>query len=195
MPAPTFDKAYYTRFYRNADTRAVTPREQQQQADFIAAYLIYLQIPQQRILDIGCGLGVVLERLTEHFPDARCQGVEYSSYLCEIYGWRPGSVVDYRDKPYDLVVCNDVLGYLNKKDCARAIRNLAALTRGALYLSVLTSDDLDICDSQHTDMQQRLRPADWYHKHLHKHFVAVGGGLFLPKPLQYPVWHMERPQG
>ena len=47
MPAvrTVFDKAYYDRFYRNPDTRAVTPAAVRRQAQFIAAYLSHLEVP------------------------------------------------------------------------------------------------------------------------------------------------------
>ncbi len=90
------------------------------------------------------------------------------------------------------MVCNDVLGYLNKTEARKAINNLARMTESVLFLSVLTSEDMDICDQTHTDLAQKVRPVAWYKDLLRKHFVGVGGGLFLKKPLAYPVWQMER---
>jgi len=189
----TFDEAYYHRFYGDPRTRAASPAEQQRQARFIATYLRYLQVPVERILDVGCGLGRLLRQLEKAFPRAECMGVEVSSYLCDTYGWQCGDAQTYSDeRPFDLVICSDVLGYLNKSDCARAVRNLSRLSRAALYLNVLTTEDLDICDPQHTDMNQKLRPVAWYRNHIDRHFVSVGGGLFMKKPLEYPVWHIER---
>ncbi|MEM7077365.1 MAG: class I SAM-dependent methyltransferase [Pseudomonadota bacterium] len=192
MPELNFDAAYYQRFYADQASSAVSSGEQRIQADFVAAYLRYLSIEVDSILDVGCGLGVMLAQLQAAFPRARAQGVEFSAYLCQARGWRQGSVVDYKDEPYDLVVCHDVLGYLSAREATRAIKNLARLTRSALYLSVLTEEDLEICDTERTDMQQAVRPVDWYKSRLEKHFVAVGGGLFLRKPLQHPVWALER---
>ncbi len=192
MTRPNFDAHYYQRFYGEETSRAVSPEEQQRQGQFIAAYLRYLEAPVDDILDLGCGLGVLLRELGGLFPEARTTGVEFSEYLCTTYGWQPGSVVDYRAPPHDLVICTDVLGYLSKGECETAIRNLARLTRTALYLSVLTRDDLGVCDQAHTDMRQKLRWASWYREHLSRHFVSVGGGLFLKKPLTLPVWRLER---
>ena len=187
-----FDRDYYERYYFDEATRAVSADEQARQGAFIAAYLRYLEIPVTHILDVGCGLGRLLHALAEEFPGAVTKGIEYSDYLCEEYGWDQASVVDYEDAPYDLVICSDVLGYLDKRDCRRAIGNLAKLTTSALYLTVMTLDDLDICDEEHTDMNQKLRPHEWYAKHLDRHFASVGGGLFLRKPLKVPVWRLER---
>ena len=190
-PAERFDAAYYQRFYLNPDTRAASPAEQQQQAVFIASYLKYLQLPVTRILDVGCGLGTLLNHLGQQFSEAECVGVELSAYLCDSYGWHNGSVVDFQADPFDLVVCSDVLGYLNKRDCSKALKNLGDLCDGALYLSVLTAEDLEICDPDHTDMQQNARPCSWYDQRLASDFTRMGGGLFLRKPLPVPVWRME----
>ena len=188
-----FDQAYYERFYVNPETRAASPSEQTRQAHFIAAYLDYLELDVRRIVDIGCGLGNLLHGLAEAYPDATCHGVEFSQYLCDEYGWTHGSVENYRARrPYDLVVCTDVLGYLDDTRCAAAIENLTRLTRGALYLSVLTEDDMDICDQEHTDLSQALRSASWYREQLAPSFTAIGGGLFLKEPLPVSVWALER---
>ncbi len=187
-----FDQAYYERFYVNPETRAASPAEQQRQARFVAAYLKYLELDVERIVDIGCGLGHLLKTLGKAFPHARCDGVEISAYLCREYGWQQASVTDYDAPAYDLVVCTDVLGYLDDQACEAALGNLGRLSRGALYLSVLTEDDMDICDRAHTDLNQTLRSRAWYIERLEPHFANVGGGLFLKRPLQVAVWHLER---
>lgn len=187
-----FDAAYYERYYVNPATRAAAPHEQERQAAFIAAYLNYLELDVKRIVDIGCGLGTLLNRLGSEFPSATCDGVEVSDYLCQKYGWRAGSVDTFRARPYDLVICTDVLGYLDDERCAKALENLARLTRGALYVSVLTEDDMDICDRDHTDLSQILRPAAWYRERLDEHFTPLGGGLFLKQSAGVPVWALER---
>ncbi len=192
-PASKFDADYYQRFYIDPETRAASPQEQQRLAGFITGYLKYLQLPVARALDLGCGLGTLLQEIGAQFPDAECVGVELSPYLCATYGWRAGSVIDYADSPYDLVICSDVLGYLDKQECAAAIRNLARLCDGALYLSVITTEDLEICDPEHTDMDQQTRPYRWYQQQLAPYFIAVGGGLFLSKPSVVPLWRMEQP--
>lgn len=189
----TFDKAYYDRFYRNPRTRAVSPAAAGRQADFIASYLKYLEIPVRRVLDLGCGVGTTLRALGKAFPKAHLRGVEYSDYLCGRYGWEQGSVVDYRsDQPYDLVLCNDVLAYLDDGECARALSNIATLCRGAAFLGILTVEDASLYDPERTDPQQWMRPAAWYRRRLRRHFVNVGGGIYLKSPPQVVVWHLDR---
>lgn len=187
-----FDKAYYDRFYRNPDTRAVTPAAVRRQARFIAAYLNHLEVPVRQILDLGCGTGGLLRALGKAIPKAKIRGVEYSTYLCDTYGWQQGSVVDVEAGSADLVVCNDVLGYLNDADCALALNNLAHHCVSALYLGVLTREDLALCDPDRTDQAQSARPVTWYQRRLKRNFLPVGGGLYLRKPVQVSVWHLER---
>ncbi len=188
-----FDKAYYDRFYANPRTRAVSPADARRQAAFVAGYLRYLEVPVRRILDIGCGLGHSLAALGEQYPSARTTGVEYSDYLCDRYGWVQGSVIDYANPyPFDLVVCNDVLAYLTDKECSIALTNLAALTKSAAFLGIFTNEDWALCDQARTDRQQYLRTKQWYQRRLRERFVNIGGGLYLKKPLEYPVWTLDR---
>jgi SAM-dependent methyltransferase len=131
-----FDAAYYRRYYVDPDTRAVTPAAARRNAAFVGGYLRHLEVPVRRILDLGCGMGRMLRALQREFPRARCEGVEYSPYLCERYGWEPGSAVDYANsRPFDLVVCNDVLPSLGDADCRAAIDNITAVKASDLDIS------------------------------------------------------------
>lgn len=187
-----FDASYYRRFYLKAGTRAQSPASARRKAHFVSAYLAHLGISVRRVLDIGCGLGWTLNALGRLHPRARLIGVEGSEYLCRTRGWQRGSVVDWRSRtPFDLVVCDDVLPSLADRDCARALANLAKLSRGALFVGILTREDWQRCDRRRTDRQVHLRAASWYRKRLERHFVPVGGGLYLKKPLDVTLWSLE----
>lgn len=192
MAGEKFDQAYYHQYYEDPETRAVSPEEQRVQAHFIAAYLRYLTIEVRSGIDFGCGTGTMLSALQQEFPHATWAGVEVSTYLCQTYGWHHGSVVDSRIDPSDLVICSDVLGYLSPTECKQALKNLTRATQQVLYLSVLTKEDLEICDQDITDMSQAVRSAAWYKRQLDDDFVNIGGGLFLKKPIDVPVWQMEK---
>jgi trans-aconitate methyltransferase len=189
-----FDADYYQRFYADAATRSVTGEEVRRQVAFVTAYLCHMQLPVRRILDLGCGLGLMREPLLAAFPAASYTGVEWSEHLCQRLGWQQGSVVDYRARsPFDLVVCHDVLQYLDHASARRAIDNLATLSRGALYLGVLTREDWDRnCDRSRTDEQVHLRRALWYRRKLAVHFRSAGGGVFLKHDAPVVLWELER---
>ena len=146
-----------------------------------------------RVIDVGCGLGHMLKAVGKAFPKAKLTGVEYSDYLCERYGWEQGSAVDYQPpRSQDLTICNDVVCYLDQKQAARAIDNLASFTDKALFFGALTTEDWDLCDQERTDPNQHMRTGAWYRKRLHRHFEPIGGGLYLKKPLPAVVWTLDR---
>ena len=190
-----FDRAYYEKFYLDDATQAVSTQEQERQVNLIYAHIEYLQIEIKSVLDLGCGLDQFITSLQKVMPNATITGVEISDYLCRHHGWRKGSVTDFGAQladQYDLVICNDVLAYLNNANCAKSIKNLAKLTSQCLDLSVLTEEDLPICDELATDIRQHLRPSQWYKKRLAADFCSVGGGLFIRKPLSVPIWQLEQ---
>jgi len=122
-------------------------------------------------------------------------GLEASEYLCTRYGWVQGSVVDFSPRfASNLVVCYDVLQYLNDSDAARALQNLAKLTNAAVYVSALTREDWrENCDRTRTDRAVYLRSGDWYRRRLRKHFNHLGFGVWLRKDVTAILWDMERP--
>lgn len=194
MAAAKFDRAYYDRFYRNPRTRVYEPADVERLCAFVLAYLEHLDLPVQRVLDLGCGLGYWRDALADVRPRARYVGVEISDYLCEEHGWEKGSVVDYRGRgTFDLVVCQGVLQYLSNADADRAIANLARLCRGALYLEVLTKEDWERnCDRSVTDGSMQLRSARWYRQRLEKRFVNAGGGVFVRDETGVVLYELER---
>jgi len=191
----TFDSVYFRRYYYDAATRVTTSAEMRGRAQLIAAILRHANVPVRRILDAGCGIGLLRKPFADLLPRARYEGLEASDYLCTRYGWIQGSVTDFAPRTSsDLVVCYDVLQYLDDRDAARAIANLANLTKAALYVSALTREDWrENCDRTRTDRAVHLRPGDWYRRRLEKRFSYLGFGIWLRKNVTAILWDMERP--
>jgi SAM-dependent methyltransferase len=194
-PANNFGAAYFRRFYLDAKTRVVTGGEMRRRAAVIASILRHIQIPVRRILDAGCGLGLLRGPLADLYPRARYSGLESSPYLCERFGWILGSVMDFApSKPFDLTICYDVLQYLPDAQAARAIANFARLTRAALYVSALTAEDWrDNCDRSRTDRDVHLRSGAWYRRRLQRSFRYVGVGVWLRRDVAATLWDLEQP--
>jgi SAM-dependent methyltransferase len=194
QPSRGFGAAYFRKFYHDPATRVVSSSEMRNRATLIAALLNHLQIPIRSILDAGCGIGLLRRPFAAVLPRARYTGLEFSEYLCRRYGWRQGSVAGYAArKPFDLLVCYDVLQYLDDEEAARAIGNMARLTRAALYVSALTREDwLENCDRSRTDRAVHLRSGAWYRRRLGKAFNYVGFGVWLRKDVTAVLWDMER---
>lgn len=196
-PATVFGSAYFKKFYVNRATRVVTPAEMRVRARTIAAVLAQASISVRSILDAGCGLGLLRKPFAAALPRARYTGLEASDYLCGRYGWVKGSVVDHAPpRPSDLVVCYDVLQYLDDRAASRAIANFGRLSRAALYVSALTSEDWrDNCDRSRTDRAVHLRSGEWYRRRLKRQFRYLGLGVWLRRDVTAMLWDMERTPG
>ena len=187
-----FDREYYRRFYLDPRTAVISRVEMRERAGLIAAYARHIGLPVRNILDAGCGIGLLRAPLLRAFPRAAWTGLEYSEYLCQRYGWTQGSLATFRADPFDLVVCYDVLQYLDDRTAARAIVSLGRLTRGLLYISALTSRDWrENCDRTRTDREVHLREAAWYGQRLRRWFRPSGVGFWIRRGAPLSTWEME----
>lgn len=189
----SFDEAYYRKYYVDPSTRVGDRKTCRALANFLFAYLKYLQIPVASVLDLGCGIGLWREEILRHRPSARYVGVEKSAHACREYGWERGSVTDYRpEEDFDLVLCHDVIQYLDDDQAEAAMRNLTSLAKSVLHLEVLTAEDWqNNCDQEKTDGRVHLRSAAWYRKRLQRPFFACGGGLFLARNSPVVLYELE----
>ena len=187
-----FDREYYRRFYLDPRTAVISRAEMRERAGLIAAYARHIGLPVRSILDAGCGIGLLRAPLKRAFPRASWTGLEYSEYLCQRYGWTQGSLATFRADPFDLVVCYDVLQYLDDRTAARAIGSLGRLTRGLLYISALTTRDWrENCDRTRTDREVHLREAQWYGQRLRRWFRPSGVGFWIRRGAPLTAWEME----
>lgn len=188
-----FDLEFFRRFYLDPKTAAVSREDMAARAQFIAAFADYLELDVRRILDAGCGLGLMRPTFRRIFREARYVGLDVSPYLSKRFGWRKGSVVDWRSAwPFDIVVCYDVLQYLSNRNAERALANLARLSRGLLYFSALTREDwLHHADRTRTDSDVHMRPSAWYRRRLRRKFHEAGAGLWVRKGAPVTLWSLE----
>jgi len=196
--AALFDEAYYQRFYFDKKTSVVDPQHVERLGTFVCSYLKYLRVPVHRVLDMGCGIGLWKDIVAQHFPLASYQGVEYSAYLCERFGWQQGSVVDWQaGEPFDLVICQGVLPYLSPPDLKAALRNLGRLSRGALYVEAVAREDYerDIIDEDLTDPRLFRHRAELYRRGLGEGFLELGGGMWLSRRAEVPMFALEHAGG
>lgn len=196
-PPGLFDEAYYQRFYYDKKTSVVDPMHVERLGAFVCAYLQYLRVPVRRVLDVGCGIGLWKDIVARHFPQASFHGVELSDYLCGRFGWERGSVVDYQArKPFDFVICQGVLPYLNPTDLKRALSNLGQLSQGALYVEAVTREDYanGVIDEDLTDARIFRHRVQAYRHGLVQHFQEIGGGVWLSRQAEVPLFTLEHSQ-
>jgi len=189
-----FGREYYRRYYFDPRTAVVSPHESRARARLIAAFADHIGLPVRSILDAGCGVGRLKAPLLQRCGAATYIGLDVSEYLCRRYGWVHGRIEQYRAAtPFDLVVCYDVLQYLDDRAAARALANLARLSRAVLYFSALTRADWrENCDQGRTDPDVRGRPGEWYRTRLRRSFIEVGAGFWVRRGAPITMWELER---
>ena len=192
-----FDRDYYARYYFDPRTAVASAAEMRTRARLIAAMTRYADLPVRRILEAGCGTGMLRAALRRLLPQAEYVGLETSDYLCERYGWERGRIEDYRTRtPFDLVICYDVLQYLKGRAASAALENFGALCRGVLYFSALTRYDLEHnADRARTDPHVHLRSGAWYQRRLRPQFREAGLGFWLRRGAPLTLWELEADPG
>lgn len=101
------------------------------------------KIPNESILDVGCGEGFTLSELKKNGIGKRLEGIEYIQEALDIgkklfpdFTFKKGDIyrLPYKDNTFDIVVCTEVLEHLDKpKD---ALKELQRVSKKHLILSV-----------------------------------------------------------
>jgi SAM-dependent methyltransferase len=163
-----YDRAYFDRWYRGADAARSAGALRRNVALAVAVAESVLDRPLASVLDVGCGEGRWQPVLAELRPDARYLGLDPSAWAVERFGAErnlhrgrfqdlPGEDLP---EPFDLVVCADVLHYLDEAAVRAGIDTLADLVGGAALLEVFTAEDPEVGDREGF----RVRPARWYRR-------------------------------
>ncbi|HKB78411.1 MAG TPA: class I SAM-dependent methyltransferase [Thermoanaerobaculia bacterium] len=161
-----FDRAYFDRWYRGR--RPVisegTLRRSVSAAVSLTEY--FLRRPLRNAIDVGCGEAPWSAHLQALRPGIRYAGFDPSDYAVEQFGAsrnvRQGSFgglgeLGIRER-FDLLICADVLHYLDEEEIRRGLPVAARLIRGAAFFEVMTAEDDVIGDT----LGLRRRPAQWY---------------------------------
>lgn len=168
-----YDRAYFDRWYRGGDIGG-TARLARKVALALATAEYHLERPVRSVLDIGCGEGAWRAPLLRSRPKLHYLGFDSSEYAVDRYGRsRNLHLARFADfsqlrptAPVDLLVCSDVLHYLDTREIDRGLPGLAALCGGVAFLETFTREDGVDGD----DAGFRRRPARFYRER----FVAAG---------------------
>jgi SAM-dependent methyltransferase len=186
MTEKRYDRAYFDTWYRGPDPPVGTEADLQRAVALaVAAAESVMARPLGSVLDVGCGEGrwqPVVRRLR---ADAVYLGIDPSEYAVERYGesrnlrrGRFGELAHHVfDEPFDLVVCSDVLHYLDDEEILEGIDPLAERTGGVAVLDIFTKED----DPEGDRVDFRLRPAAWYRSVLSEAgLVPIGLQMYVP---------------
>lgn len=146
----SYDRSYFDRWYRDPRDRVTTRDGLARKVRMVTGVTEYLLGRAIRtVLDVGCGEAPwypVLRRLRR---DVRYIGVDPSEYAVARFGdsrrVRRGTLADLDamrlPRKLDLIVCADVLQYVDTPDLARGLRSIRRLLGGVAYIETFTTDD------------------------------------------------------
>ncbi|MGY1529288.1 class I SAM-dependent methyltransferase [Luteimonas sp. A649] len=169
----TYDQDYFDRWYRGGGIGG-RQRLARKVALAVATAEYHLERPIRTVLDIGCGEGAWRAPLLKLRPKAQYIGFDSSQYAIERHGARRNlhhaRFADFAElrpcPPADLVVCSDVLHYLQAREIDRGLPGLAELCGGVAFLETFAREDAAEGD-EHGFIG---RPGSFYRKR----FEAVG---------------------
>jgi SAM-dependent methyltransferase len=145
-----YDREYYRRWYRDPSTRigtAETARRKARLAVSAAEFMLGRTI--ETVLDIGCGDGLWLAALNKLRPGIEYLGIDPSQHVVERLGRRHdvrlgtfGELAKLKlERPFDLLVCADVIQYVEDKDLRRGLVEIRRLASGVAYIETFTVED------------------------------------------------------
>lgn len=189
----SFDASYYNRFYGRASVH--NPEQIAKLATAVHSLLGWWGLDVRTVLDIGAGPGFWRDWYADNHPGVKVLSTDVSDYACSTFGHKRADITQWTPpRKFDLVICHSVLQYPDNAAAKAAIANLAAGTRHFLYLEIPTASDFDdVVDPDATDMGVHRRSGTWYRRELDRHFRQVGGGLWLARTSNIPMYELEMP--
>jgi SAM-dependent methyltransferase len=192
-----YDRAYFDRWYRGRARIGPEPDVRRKVSIALAATEYVLRRTARNAIDIGCGEAPWFTHLAALRPKIRYAGFDPSDYAVREFGAsrnvRRGSFGDLgalniRER-FDLVVCADVLHYLDEHEMRRGLPVMVKLMRGAAYVEVLTREDDVVGDTAGFFR----RPASWYREQLaNAGLTQIAPYLWIGRKLASNLAALER---
>ena len=192
-----YDRAYFDRWYRQGGIGGAR-RLARKVALAVATAEYHLERPLRTVLDIGCGEGPWRAPLLKLRPDARYLGFDASAYAVARFGARRnlhlarfGDFARLRPcPPADLLVCSDVLHYLDVRELDRGLPGLAELCGGVAFLETFAREDR----AEGDEHDFRNRPAAFYRRRFEAlGFTQLGSHCWLSPALRGHATALEAP--
>lgn len=194
-----YDAAYYQRWYRSPTTRVKTAADLGRTVAMVVGIAEYhLERPIRTVLDLGCGEGRWRAPLLRLRPKLAYLGIDGSEWAVGRWGRRRNLLRwDLADldrfalpHPVDLVVCHDVIQYLDDEVARTVARGIRRLCDGVAHVNAFTAEDDFIGDRE----DHVARPARWYRRVLGAGgWRAVGGQCWLSPALVERAAALELP--
>lgn len=186
--AKQYDRKYFDTWYRRRGIGDAA-RLARKVALAVATAEYHLERPIRTALDIGCGEGAWRAPLLKLRPRARYLGFDSSEYAVRRFGARRnlhfarfGDFAQLRPcAPVDLLVCSDVMHYLDRRELDRGLPGLAQLCGGIAFLETFARED----QAEGDEHEFQNRPARFYRERFRAvGFTQVGSHLWLSPALR-----------
>lgn len=197
-----YDQAYFQQWYRDPAARGTEiggpARLARKVALAVATAEYHLERPIRSVLDIGCGEGAWRAPLLKLRPRLQYLGFDSSEYAITRFGPRRnlhharfGDFQYLRPcAPVDLLVCSDVLHYLETRELDRGLAGIGELCGGVAFLETFTRQDGIDGDTAGF----KRRPATFYRQRFSKLGLApLGSHLWLAPGLRHGLAALEVP--
>jgi len=196
--AKLYDRDYFDRWYRppGVSTGAVA-RLKNKVALAVAACEYHLGRPLRSVLDIGCGEGAWRAPLLRLRPAVSYMGLDSSHYAVGRYGRsRNLRLVGFKqlaelrfESSVDLLVCSDVIHYLDTKTLRLGLSGFAELGHGMAFLDLFCRGDA----AEGDEVGWLRRTPTFYRKTFAQAgLLAVGNHCYLLPPLHANASALER---
>jgi SAM-dependent methyltransferase len=146
----SYDRAYFERWYRHPTDRVSTRESLERKVRMAIAVTEFLIGRHVRtILDVGCGEAPWFPIVRRVRPEAKYIGIDSSDYVLERFGdarnIRRGSLGELATmklrRDVDLIVCADVLQYVDRQEAERGLGAIRALLGGVAYIEAFATED------------------------------------------------------
>ncbi len=195
-----YDRDYFDRWYRDPALSVASPSELRRKVALAVAQAeYYLGRTIRNVLDVGCGEAPWRAALRKLRPDIDYRGLDASEYVVSRYGRsrhiglaRFGQLEQLRfDTRFDLIVCSDVLHYLNPGEIRAGLVGIGEMLEGVAFLEVFTRRDDPVGDRQ----DFHLRAPAWYLRAFHDAgLLPCGSHCYLGPRLERHIAALERAQ-
>jgi ubiquinone/menaquinone biosynthesis C-methylase UbiE len=129
--------------------------------DNLYDHLLPLLPEEGKLLDVGCGIGVLLRRIRDRYPELELSGVDFSAVGVERtqgYGFRADQAVlpaiPYPDRSVDCITATEVLEHLDNPLAAVRAFHRVLTAGGRVVVSVPIGMGPDFCDEHVQDFSE-----------------------------------------
>ncbi|MBL4698340.1 MAG: class I SAM-dependent methyltransferase [Phycisphaerales bacterium] len=147
-----------------------------------------------RSLDVGCGVGFVVELLNTYPYRFEAHGTDVSPTAVEQASKRnsqdriklsDGSALPYDDASFDLVTCFDVLEHIDEHEVEQFCNELRRVARpGATIMCSVALREASAIDLFGDNVHRTVRPFDWWAQYL-----RPDKAHWTKHPMQAIYWH------